>query len=398
MSRPLRVFIGAFGATGHVFPALALGRELRARGHEVVVESVERWREVIEELGFGFEAAPEYVAFPFQWPGMPAEPTLAQVVVDLEAPLRALDPDVVVNDFFTIPPLLAAERLGIRRATVIPHVYPAADPGLPRFLLGRRPPRTPLGSLAWRMARPWTDKLPIRERDELNQVRVELGLAPLERFYGGLSEQLVLAATFPQLEFPRDWRPHVHVTGPMFFELPHPPVALPGGELPLVLVAGSTAQDQELEFVRIALEALADEPVRVLAAMNQRGRRWERPVPENATVLDWVSYAQVMPHASLVLCNGGHGTVVRALADGVPVLVSPSDGDMRENGARASWAGAGRMLPRRLLRADALRWLVRRMLSDRRMKARAAAIASWSREHDGAARGAELLEQLAEQP
>lgn len=112
----------------------------------------------------------------------------------------------------------------------------------------------------------------------------------------------------------------------MFFELPHPPVALPDGELRLVLVAGSTAQDQELEFVRIALEALADEPVRVLAAMNQ-----------------------------------------------------PSDGDMRENGARVSWAGAGRML------------------SDRRLKARAAAIASWSRDHDGAARGAELIERLAEQ-
>jgi UDP:flavonoid glycosyltransferase YjiC (YdhE family) len=378
-----------------VFPALALARELRARGHEVSVESLERWREVIEGLDLAFEPAPEYVAFPFQWPGMPAEPTLAQVVEELKPRLERFRPDVVVNDFFTLPPVLAAESLGIRRATLVPHVYPASEPGMPRFLLGRRPPRTPLGSLAWRLASPWVDRRPVRERGELNEVRAELGLPPLERFYGGLSDQLVMVATFPQLEYPRSWPEHVAVTGPMFFELPHPPTELPAGDAPLVLVAGSTAQDQELELVRVALEALADEPVRVLAAMNQRGRVWQGPVPDNARVVDWVSYSEVIPQSALVLCNGGHGTVARALAAGVPVLVCPSDGDMRENGMRADWAGLGRMLARRRMRVEPLRGMVRRMLADRRLAERATAVSAWSAGHDGAGQGATLVERLA---
>ena len=81
-------------------------------------------------------------------------------------------------------------------------------------------------------------------------------------------------ATFPQLEYPRRWPAHVHVTGPMVFELPYPDVELPEGDGPLVLVAPSTAQDPECRLVRAALEALADEPVRVLATTNRaRARR-----------------------------------------------------------------------------------------------------------------------------
>ena len=42
-----------------------------ARGHEVVVESWERWREPVEELGLEFEAAEEYTVFPPPAPGSP---------------------------------------------------------------------------------------------------------------------------------------------------------------------------------------------------------------------------------------------------------------------------------------------------------------------------------------
>ena len=58
---------------------------------------------------------------------------------------------------------------------------------------------------------------------------------------------------------------------------------MPEGEGPLVLVAPSTAQDPECRLVRVALEALADEPVRVLATTNRHERRWPiEEVPANA--------------------------------------------------------------------------------------------------------------------
>ncbi len=62
---------------------------------------------------------------------------------------------------------------------------------------------------------------------------------------------------------------------------------------------------------------------------------------------------------------------------------------------RVSWAGAGLSLPWRLCRPAPLRWSVRRLLEDDSFAARAGELAAWGREHDGAERGAELVEELA---
>jgi UDP:flavonoid glycosyltransferase YjiC (YdhE family) len=394
----LKVLVSAFGATGHVFPALALSRRLRDRGHEIWFESLERWREVVEQEGFHFIAAPEYIALSRPRPDMPTSLTLTQSVQRLVPMLREIGPDVVVNDFFTQPAALAAEVGGIRRATLIPHPYPVNEPGLPYTYVGLVAPRTPVGAIAWRLAYRWFARHARQERADLNDVREELGLRPLTRLYGGISDELAMVATFPQLEYPRRWPSHVHVTGPMLFELPHPDIDLPPDDAPLVVIAASTAMDQELRLVQATLRALDKEPVRVLAVLNQKGREWPEPVPANATVADWASYSQVMPRASLIVCNGGHGTVVRALAEGAPLVVRPAGGDMGENGARVVWAGAGLMLPRPLLTPAPLRWAVRRVIGDPRFAERAQAIAAWRRKNDGAALGAALVERHASAP
>ena len=147
----------------------------------------------------------------------------------------------------------------------------------------------------------------------------------------------------------------MHVTGPMEFETPYPDVEVPEGDGPLVLVAPSTAQDPECRLVRVALEALADEPVRVVATTNGHMPREGIEVPANARLYGWLRYSQVMAEADLVVCHGGHGTVARALAHGAPVLCCPAVGDMAENGARVGWAGVGLSLPWRLLGERTLR-------------------------------------------
>ena len=116
---------------------------------------------------------------------------------------------------------------------------------MPFFATGARPPRTPLGRAIWKAATPLLQIGLRRGREELNEQRDAMGLAPVERFHGGISEELVLVATFPQLEYPRRWPPEVQVTGPMEFELPYPDIELPAGDAPLVLVAPSTAKDPE---------------------------------------------------------------------------------------------------------------------------------------------------------
>jgi UDP:flavonoid glycosyltransferase YjiC (YdhE family) len=375
-----------------------LASELRARGHDVLVETFERWRELVEELEIRFVPAVERMA-PLERGAEASAPTLAEATRELEPLLGDWRPDVVVHDMWTLAPAFAADVAGVTRATLIPHPYPAHEPGLPFYTLGAFPSRTSLGRAVWRGLWPAIGtRLPNtrlrRVKAELDAARAELGLAPFAGVDGQISETLALVATFPQLEYPRRWPAHVHVTGPMLFERPHPVVELPEGTDPLVVVALSTERDPERELGQAALDALEGEPVRVAVSLNRRGMEWAGPIPANAAVFDWVSYAQLLPLASMVICHGGHGTVARSLVDGVPVLVSPRAGDQAENGARVAWSGAGLMLPRRLAGAWPLRRAARRLLADGRFAARAAEIAEWARRHPGPTTAAELIERL----
>jgi UDP:flavonoid glycosyltransferase YjiC (YdhE family) len=399
MGRPdgnLRLLVAAFGDPGHAFPAIALARELGARGHEVLVETWERWREPVEADGLAFTGAQEYTVYPPPGPDTPDGQTAAAAAMALARLMEGFEPDLVVSDILTLAPTLAAEVAGVPHATLIPHVYPVQQSGMPLYSLGLQPPRTVLGRLGWRATGPLLAMGLRRGRNELNEIRARLGLGPIGRFHGGISELLAIVATFPQLEYPRAWPAHVRVTGPPFFELPGDEVALPEGDEPLVLVAPSTSQDPECELLRVALEALADEPMRVLATTNRH--RPERPieVPTNAKLVDWVLYSQVMPAADVVICHGGHGTVARALATGTPLLVCPSVGDMGENAARVVWSGAGLSVPRRLLSRRSIRIATRQLLAEQRFAARAWEIAAWSESHDGAAAAADLVERAAQ--
>ena len=90
----------------------------------------------------------------------------------------------------------------------------------------------------------------------------------------------------------------------------------------------------------------------------------------------------------------GMGRLRGRSAPGVPVLCCPAVGDMAENGARVGWAGVGLALPWRLLGRGSLRVAVRRLLGDAAFRERARQIAAWGEAHDGAAKGAELVESF----
>jgi MGT family glycosyltransferase len=391
----MRFLIAAFGDAGHVFPAIALGRALRGRGHEVTIETWEERREADEGAGLGFAAAEEYRMFP------PPEPDSAEGAHAAEAArallplIEEMRPHAVVSDILTLAPTLAAEVAGVPLATLIPHIYPVVEPGLPFFAVGLQPPRTPIGRGVWRAGQRALEIGLEQGRRDLNRQRERLGLAPIDRFHGGISPDLALVATFPQLEYPRRWPAGVEITGPLSFEQPHPEIELPPGEEPLVLIAPSTAHDSDNHLVRTALAALAEEPVRAVATTNRVVPQSPIEVPGNAILVDWLSYSQLMPAASLVVSHGGHGTVARALSAGTPVLISPITGDMSETAIRVAWAGCGLSLPWRLCRPAPLRWATRRMLADPAFAARASELATWAAANDGAERSADLVERLA---
>jgi UDP:flavonoid glycosyltransferase YjiC (YdhE family) len=392
---PLRLFLGAFGDAGHAFPMIALGTALARRGHEVVLETWSRWREHVESGGMTFVAAPEYPVFPtLERPLTPYEAVL-RATAATRPHVAALRPHALVHDILTLAPALAGELEGVPVGTLIPHVHPHTQPGSPPYSFGAQRPRTGLGSRLWRVFDPLVALGLERGRQELNATRRQLGLAPVTRVHGGISEQLCLVGTFPQLEYPRAWPTGTHVVGPLLWEPPADDVAPPPGDAPLVLVAPSTAQDREHRLLRAALAGLDGLPIRVLATWNRRPLAGPARVPANTRLVEWVSYARTMPSAAIVVCHAGHGTMVRALASGAIVVACPAVGDMGENAARVAWTGAGVRLPWRFTTPRGVRLAVQRALDEPALARRAGELAAWAGEHDGASRAADLVESFA---
>ncbi|MGI8729771.1 MAG: glycosyltransferase [Solirubrobacteraceae bacterium] len=134
--------------------------------------------------------------------------------------------------------------------------------------------------------------------------------------------------------------------------------------------------------------------VRVLATSNRPAADPPLHVPANARLVAWLSYARTMAACDLVICHGGHGTVVRALASGCAVVAVPAAGDMNENAARVDWAGVGVRLPRRMVGPRGLALATGRALARPDLLARARRLREWSSVNDGAARAADHVEAL----
>ena len=391
-----RFFLGAFGDAGHAFPMIALGSELVRRGHEVTLQTWTTWAEHVEREGMTFTRAHR----PMADDGGPLKPYQAAVrAAKATIPLlEELGPQCVVSDIITLPPGLAGEAAGFPVATLIPHVDPRPFPGQPPFSMGARMPRTRAGRAFWRTTTaPLVAKGLEQGRVQLNGARERLGLRPLPWPHNGLSHDLTLVGTLPHMEYPRPPEPGTHVVGPLLWEIPgeaavEPPAAPEGA--PVVLIAPSTAQDHEHRMLRAALEGLADEPVQVIATWNRREPDPPLDVPANAVVVDWLSYSATMKHCDVVISHAGHGTLMRAIASGCVLVCAPATGDMFENSARVDWAGLGTRLPHRFITPRGIRHAVRRALASEKIRRRVAEAQEWVRRNDGAARAAELVEQL----
>jgi UDP:flavonoid glycosyltransferase YjiC (YdhE family) len=119
----------------------------------------------------------------------------------------------------------------------------------------------------------------------------------------------------------------------------------PGDAGPLVYVSfGSVIGSMPIagRIFAAVLEAVAELPARVLLTIgNETDAGALGPAPANVHVERWVPQAQVSGHASAVVCHGGSGTTLGALAAGLPLVVVPLFADQPENARRVAATGAG---------------------------------------------------------
>jgi MGT family glycosyltransferase len=415
-----RFLFGLWDGGGNVPPALAIASRLVLRSHAVQVLGDPTIESDARSAGASFVAFREA-------PHRTTRTAESEIIADWAActPLgafarardrhafgpanlfarevRAADAsfgaDAVVVDAMLFGGLVGAEATGRPWAAVIPMTSFLPAHGRPPAALGLLPARGALGrardavleAIGDRLL--WRSCLPL-----LNRARTEQGLAPV----GHPLDQIrragrVLVLTSPSF----DWgapveEGNVVYTGP---ELGDPAwasdeCAEPPGEGPLIVVAlSSTYQGQEAVLGRI-LEALSTLPVRALVTLGPGVEALSVPVPPNAMVVGRASHGALLRRARLVITHGGHGTVLRALAAGVPLVVLPMGRDQADNAARVAARGAGIALSRNAP-SRALRSAVARAIADTALRAGARALAATLLAERRGDRAVDELEGLA---
>ncbi|MBN9237023.1 glycosyl transferase [Mesorhizobium hungaricum] len=270
-------------------------------------------------------------------------PRYAADVMDI---LKESRPDVVVCSMFCVGAMIAAEAARIPFALLFPNVYPIPAEGMPPFGTGLMPARSFAGR--WRDRTINTLANYLWNRYALtghNALRAAYGLSPLSRFFDQpcrASRQLIM--TSPSFDFPAALPPGASYVGPI---LDDPLWAKgegwepPGGTGPLVVVSLSTTYQDHIAVLQRIVEALETLPVRGAVATGPTIAPETLSGAPNVSVVESLPHGIALTHADLVVSHGGHGTAIKALANGVPMVILPHGRDQADTAARVSARGAG---------------------------------------------------------
>ncbi|WP_024796783.1 glycosyltransferase [Tomitella biformata] len=358
----MRVAVVAGPEAGHAIPAIELCRRLVAAGDSAVLLSGTRWADAAATEGFEFIELKGLAPRPGDDDadeGAKLHGRAAHVSTEILADLRAIAPDLVVSDTITVGGGLAAERLGIPWVELVPHPLYLPSKGLPPLGSGLAPGVGVRGRIRDVVLRAMTDASMRRGAKAQRAARLSVGLPAAGR--GPVAR---LIATLPALEVPRpDWPDNAYVVGPLVWDPTTEEMDLPPGSEPLILVAPSTATNDDKPLAEAALGALAPElmgehPVRV--AITTFG-----PIP--SAVPEWARAGrsrqeQALKEAAVVVCGAGHGMLAKALLAGAPVVAVPGGGDQWELARRAERAGYAVLV--KPLTEEALTAAVRTILAD----------------------------------
>ncbi|HET9652107.1 MAG TPA: nucleotide disphospho-sugar-binding domain-containing protein [Usitatibacter sp.] len=413
-----------WGSAGDVVPAIAVGAELRRRGHDVTFVGNPHFAAMAAQAGLAFEAVGSRAdhqrlmddADIFGEPRKDPARLYADHYMDgvgafyeaVAGRARHGAPVVVGGDLGSA---FAAEKLGLPFFSIAcspashPLTWSRFDPWHPERVLPRWAAwlarngaglaflyalRDAVRGSPTTFPRRVAPARPVALPEPLARFRERVGLPRDMR----LDPDLVLCM-WPEWFAPpqRDWPAQALVAGFPLYPRPRGN----GGECargrgPVVVTTGSAAASQRAFYERAidACEALGREAILVTPHREDV----PRPLPAAISYMAHAPFEEIVPRASLVVHHGGIGTAAYALAAGVPQVVMPMRGDQFDNGNRLVRLGVAAMLCPGKTDARHLARTASRLLGSRRVRRRCEYWKSRIDPEEGRSRAADAVERL----
>jgi UDP:flavonoid glycosyltransferase YjiC (YdhE family) len=331
----VRLLFTFAGGNGHFEPLVPIARAAEGVGHTVAFAGQPAMLPTIEAAGFTAftTGGTTLMSMPERLPLLKLDPDredhdlregfagrfARERVTTTLALCAAWQPDLLVCDEIDFGVIVAAEQLGLPYATVL---VIAAGSFVRKEVVG----------------------------EALNELRAEHGLPP-DPDLTMLSRYLVLSPFPPSYRDPAFPLPATaHSIRPLTLSAA-PEAAVPSWKVSLkdasivYFTLGTIFNLESGDLFERVLTGLRELPLNVIATVGRELDPAEfGPQPSNIQIMRYIPQSLLLPHCAAVISHGGSGSVIGALAFGLPMVLLPMGADQPHNAARCAALGVARLL------------------------------------------------------
>jgi len=387
--KSLNILFITIDGGGNLPPVFGVAKLLANRGHNIRMLSEPCMKEAITSQGFKFTSfqklfqrsdRSEDIFHDWNAKGVKS-PALDNIIFGTskgvtEETIRAIkeEPtDLLMVDCILPTAVIAGEAMAIP-AVVIQH-FPEYLPGpnRPPGVMGLLPVKGFPGRIRDRLLSKVFNSLINKYVKPINEVRTHHQLAPFKNttdlFF---NSDLRLITTLKSFDFPIEPLPsNFYYTGPIMND----PDWIESwispwqddNKRPLVVVSLSTTYQNQAPAIQSALDAMKGMEVRGLVTLGPAISNVKFNVPDNVELVKSAPHSSIFPMADLVITHAGHGTIMRSLQHGVPIISLPMGRDQDDNAAKVKYHGCGlRLKPKS--NSIKIKKAMQRILNDRNFR------------------------------
>lgn len=350
---------------GNVPPIYGFARKLMETGHAITILSEPCMKKSVKELGASFVPYREHFL---------REDTKEDLFKDYKATLlknpvfdtvmfgpaayvinhtieliKSRSIDLLVVDFLLFPAVIAARHMKIPVVILnhMPEILPG--PNRPPGNMGLRPGKGFAYQLRDRILGKLFNLKLNEFKPKLNKILATLSMESLRNTSDLIhNADLRLIQTLKSFDIAIEPAPkNVRYTGPVLddpdwaaseqWENPWPAHK----DRPIVVVAFSSTFQNQTKSIQNCINAIKDLPVNGCVTLGPAMEVIELNCPDNVVVMKSVKHSLLFPHADLVITHGGHGTIIRSLANGLPLIILPMGRDQGDNAIKVELCNTG---------------------------------------------------------
>ena len=403
--------------SGHLNPMMALGAELKQRGHRVSVVGLLDGRSKVVAAGLEFLTIGE-AEFPLgstsgaldtlgQLSGMAAlrysiklmKQATATLLQDAPAALQNRGVDLLLIDQALYGGPTIAQGLDLPFISVCCALMFNRDPDVPPFFTAWRYHPTWWARLRNQMGHQLLSVIARPSVRQIAEYRQRWNLPPLRHQNDAYSELAQLCQQPAEFEFPRQSLPACfHFTGPYSNSASREPAFFPFDKLtgqPLIYASLGTLQNRLFGMFQTIAAACQDlEAQLVIALGGDRVPKALSALPGSPLVVGYAPQLELLKKATLTITHAGMNTTLESLSNGVPLVAIPITNDQPGVAARIAWTGTGECIPLNRLSVPKLRRAIRQVLTQDSYQKNAVRIQAAIQAAGGISRAVDIVEQV----